>query len=186
MPKLAITGRHGYIIARSKDPIIRVASRVIQGNLYVAVRPTWWWVFCMKNIRKLPIKRIDKEAMNIVLDFELKNSRQPEDVSQVGVGYDIKSTSPDKQERFIEVKGVSESWKTYNWQPLFYTEVQCLKNNPDKFFLYIVYFNKQGEELPINLFVISGKDILSSFNIKPMTFSLSPISRRKLLPHKVI
>ncbi len=41
-------------------------------------------------------------------------------------GYDVKSDN-----RMIEVKGVGESWTTYNWQSLHKTKVACLKRSPN-------------------------------------------------------
>jgi len=77
--------------------------------------------------------------MDVVCEYETLAGRSPTRVHGDGVGYDIHSQSA-KEERFIEVKGVSESWKTYTWQSLHFTEVDCLKRNSGKFFLYIVYF----------------------------------------------
>ena len=129
--------------------------------------------------------------MDIVCECETLAGRTPTRVNRVGVGYDIHSKS-DKEERLIEVKGVSESWNTYTWQAMHFTEVDCMKSNPDKFFLYIVYFSIAGERdgIEINkivpdIFVIPGADLLSSkFRLKRGNYSLTPISRRKLSAYK--
>ena len=132
---------------------------------------------------------ISHKAMDIVVDYETKNGRKAVKVFQNGVGYDIKSTG-NSEERFIEVKGISESWKTFYWQPLHHTEVETLNKYPDKFFLYIVHFEITSEQrneanlniCPYKLFTISGEKLLSEFTLKPVLYSLAPISQRKLKP----
>lgn len=137
-------------------------------------------------------KIIGDKAMEIVSDYERKHQRSPEYVHKRGVGYDIHSFGSG--ERFIEVKGVSEHWKTYTWQNLHHTEVRCLKNNPDKFFLYIVHFEilpKDRNEnvikkAPYDIYIISGRVLLSNkFNLKEQSYSLTPISKTKLLSYRV-
>lgn len=46
-------------------------------------------------------------AMQVVMDYEIKNGWMPEDVSKDNLGYDIKSTSSDELRKYIEVKGRS-------------------------------------------------------------------------------
>jgi uncharacterized protein DUF3883 len=96
--------------------------------------------------------------MEVVIRYEIGQGRTPKDVSKVGVGYDIESDG-----RKIEVKGIGESWKTYTWQPLYPTEVECLNNNSKDFFLYIVKLTDIGEH---TLYVIPGKDLLEKFQVK--------------------
>jgi hypothetical protein len=132
-------------------------------------------------------KIISEKSMEIVMGYEQAAGRISEKVHQKGVGYDILSKD-SVSERHIEVKATSESWLTYTWLPLYHSEVEALKNNPDKFYLYIVRFEinpKDRNELTLNttkheLFIINGQDLLNEFNIKPETFSLSPISKSKL------
>jgi Domain of unknown function (DUF3883) len=62
-------------------------------------------------------KTISDRAMDIVCKYETLASRTPTKVNSDGVGYDIYSTN-GKEERLIEVKGVSESWETYTWQSM--------------------------------------------------------------------
>jgi hypothetical protein len=112
------------------------------------------------------------KAMEVVISYEIGQGRTPKDVSKVGVGYDIESDG-----RKIEVKGIGESWKTYTWQPLYPTEVECLNNNSKDFFLYIVKFTDIGEH---TLYVIPGKDLLEKFQVKIASYQLTPISQRKL------
>lgn len=136
-------------------------------------------------------KLIGDKAMYFVGQYELQNGRSYKEVHKEGVGYDIESFN-SLEKRFIEVKGISESWLTYTWQPLHHTEVSFLQKNPNNFYLYIVYFdiprdNRTQEVLSgaiPTLFVIPGSQLLENFSIKPQSYSLSPISRRKLELYK--
>jgi hypothetical protein len=132
---------------------------------------------------------VSHKAMDIVVDYETKNGRKAVKVFQNGVGYDVQSVG-NNEERFIEVKGISESWKTFTWQPLHHTEIETLNKNPGKFYLYIVHFDITSEQrnqtflnsAKYTLFVISGNKLLTEFTIKPISYSLAPISQRKLKP----
>jgi len=137
-------------------------------------------------------KTISKKAIEIVMYYEQNAGRKPVLRDKAGVGYDIESKNKSEH-RYIEVKGVSENWSTYTWQPLYASEVACLENNPDKFYLYIVYFTlpensrNQGsiEQATHNIYIISGKEIKEEFAIKPANFQLAPISRSKLEKYKI-
>src|SRR5690242_14388334 len=108
-------------------------------------------------------KIIRDKAMQIAQAFELSNNRVPKPVHTSGVGYDLLSIGKDA-ERHIEVKGVSESWKTYTWQALHHTEVAALKDSPEQFYLYIVRFDiplesrnsDYLETAPHDLYIIPG------------------------------
>jgi len=118
-----------------------------------------------------------KKAIEFVLDYEIKQGRNPEDVStnKEHSGYDVKS-----DDRMIEVKGVGESWKTYTWQSLYKTEVECLNNNPNSFYLYIVKFrNKESDEV-VGFYIIPGVDLKSKFRIEIENYGLRPISENTL------
>jgi len=110
--------------------------------------------------------------MEIVRGYETKEGRNPKDVSKNGVGYDIESDG-----RKIEVKGVGENWKTYTWQALYPSEVECLNKDAQNFFLYIVKLSDGREH---TLYVIPGPDLLGKFQLKIASYSLTPISRGKL------
>lgn len=136
---------------------------------------------------------IGEQAMEVVEDYEKKHERLSRRVHQMGVGYDLDSVGKN-QERYIEVKGVSESWKTYTWQPLHKTEVDALKNHTDKFFLYIVYFEIDREnrnkknliEAKHKLFIIPGTSLQNNeFRIEPASFALRPISKARLKKYEV-
>jgi len=131
--------------------------------------------------------------MELARQYEANNGRTAMPVHKNGVGYDLFSTS-NNEERHIEVKGVSESWKTYNWQSLHHTEVKSLREDPEHFYLYIIHFDIINEDrdeahlsnAPRSLFIIKGQDLLSIFNLTPASYSLRPISQRKLEPYKMI
>jgi len=110
--------------------------------------------------------------MEVVRRYEIREGRRPKDVSKEGVGYDIESDG-----RKIEVKGVVESWKTYTWQALYPSQVECLNKNPQEFFLYIVKFTDAEEH---TLYVIPGKDLLEKFQVRIASYQLTPISQQKL------
>ena len=138
-------------------------------------------------------KLISEKAIEKVFAYEKARGMEFERVDKDGVGYDVQSSN-GIEERFIEVKGVSESWKTYTWQNLHNTEIVALHRNPEKFFLYIVYFDipkekRNEEELNIakpQLYIIPGKDLIDpeKFKIKEASSALSPISREKLKPYE--
>ncbi|TES96442.1 DUF3883 domain-containing protein [Patescibacteria group bacterium] len=116
-------------------------------------------------------KTIEQKAMETVIAYEIAEGQNPVNVSKKGVGYDIKSGN-----RMIEVKGVSENWKTYTWQSLYPSEVKCLGKNAKNFFLYIVKFD--GDKS--SLYVIPGDRLKKEFRYKVAAYALTPISRKKL------
>jgi len=152
-----------------------------------------WRAFCMQNKNTTWSKLIGDKAMEIVELYEFKNNRNVERVYQKGVGYDLLSKKGN-EERYIEVKGISESWKTYTWQPLHHTEVTTLQKNPENFFLYIVHFEVMKDRRNSNylngdnyqLFIISGHNLLNHFRILPESYALKPISQRKLDTYKIL
>ena len=159
----------------------------MQGNLHRAVRLPSGGLFVSMDWSKL----IGDKAMEVAELYETAHGRVTNRVHQQGVGYDLRSSG--NEERYIEVKGVSESWKTYTWQPLHHTEVETLKRQSAHYFLYIVRFeiskeNRDQEHLnsaPYQLFVLPGEKLLNNFKIVPQSFALTPISKRRLLPFSV-
>jgi len=118
----------------------------------------------------------EKKAIEIVMDYERKSGRHPKNVSKTGCGYDIESDN-----RFIEVKGIGENWRTYTWQSLYPSEVDCLNKNPENFYLYIVKFDDKSHDL----YIIPGPDLKTKFSIKITAYALTPISRKKLSEFKI-
>lgn len=125
-------------------------------------------------------KNVEQRAIEVVVKYEKEQGRNPVHVSGKGCGYDIKSDN-----RFIEVKGSSESWVSYNWLCLYPTEVDCLRKFPGNFYLYIVRLDRKDLGGKYDLYIISGKELLEKFNIKVTAYSLSPISQRKLKEFKI-
>lgn len=116
-------------------------------------------------------KSVEQKAIEIVKAYETAEGRNPINVSKKGVGYDIESDG-----RKIEVKGVSESWKTYTWQSLHPSEVECLDRNTENFYLYIVKFDDNKS----SLYIIPGDKLKEEFKCRVTAYALTPISRKKL------
>ncbi|HEC56840.1 MAG TPA: DUF3883 domain-containing protein [Candidatus Syntrophoarchaeum butanivorans] len=53
-------------------------------------------------------EEIEKIGMEVAMAYERQQNREPEDVSSLNLGYDIRSKSRDGEVRFIEVKARSE------------------------------------------------------------------------------
>jgi superfamily II DNA or RNA helicase len=77
---------------------------------------------------------LDKAAMDHVMQWERDHARQPEDVHKTGVGYDIKSTGPDGDVRYIEVKGHNTTGDVL----LYFTEWQTAHRMRGEFYIYEV------------------------------------------------
>jgi len=88
-----------------------------------------------------PMRRDDEVeaiAMNVTIEYERNRGWQPEDVSQDGEHYDIRSDSPDGERRFIEVKGRAESGPIVLTGP----ELDKLRQLGSRAWLYVVTFCK--------------------------------------------
>jgi len=122
-------------------------------------------------------KERSKKAIEFSLNYERSQGRNPEDFSmdRKHPGYDIKS-----DERLIEVKGVGESWRTYNWQSLYKTERECLRKNPNNFYLYIVKYEDKESDKVEGFYIIPGVELESKFHIEVETFGIRPISKSSL------
>jgi len=92
----------------------------------------------LKNMEKT----VEKKAIEIVMDYEWNQKRNPEDVSTKKCGYDIKS-----RDRFIEVKG--QSRKKASWIWINNSIVRKLGKNLSKYYVYIVYDIKNNPKLKI-------------------------------------
>ena len=77
---------------------------------------------------------VELAAMDVAMDYERSQGREPEDVSKTGVGCDIKSAAPDGSVRYIEVKGHAASGDI----TLYYTEWQLAHRMREEFFIYEV------------------------------------------------
>jgi hypothetical protein len=116
-------------------------------------------------------------AIQFALAYERAEGREALDVSfnKSHSGYDIRSGN-----RRIQVKGICEGWSTYNWQPLYKIEVDCLRSYPNEFHLYIVKFKGKGYDEVVGSYVIPGFELLDAtkFDIEVETYRLSPISEK--------
>src|SRR3989344_5259487 len=104
--------------------------------------------------------KVEKKAMEIVVAFEKAHSRKP--IRTTRCGYDFESSG-----RFIEVKGVSEI-NHYTYQGMTSKEVKCVKDYPNKFYLYIVRFNDKSCS-DYALYIIPGTKLVSDeFRFRPI------------------
>ena len=77
---------------------------------------------------------VEMAAMKVVMDHEVAYGRAPVDVSKTGVGYDIRSESPEGEVRYIEAKGHAATGDVV----LYYTEWQMAHRMRHEFFIYEV------------------------------------------------
>lgn len=77
---------------------------------------------------------VERIAMQYVMQYELRNGRQPTDVSDKNTGYDIRSVAPDGNSRFIEVKGRAHT----DGVMLSNNEMHRLEQLGNKAYLYVV------------------------------------------------
>lgn len=83
---------------------------------------------------------VDLAAMEIVLEYERREGRDPEAKDHFHPGYDIESKGPNEVvERIIEVKGLSGSWNDFGVgvKP---RQIEQCRRDPDRFWLYVVEF----------------------------------------------
>jgi hypothetical protein len=93
--------------------------------------------------RGVPMRRddeVERIAMEVALGYERSRGWTPQDVSQDGEHYDVRSESPTGEKRFIEVKGRAQSGAVVLTAP----EVDKLRQLGDRAFLYVVT-HCQGE-----------------------------------------
>jgi len=85
-----------------------------------------------------------------------------------GAGYDIKSFDEHGNEKFIEVKTTKEGINTdFFMSP---NELRFAERHSNNYFIYRVYGLKNGDG---QLFLLSGKDIESEYNLTSTGFRLS-------------
>ena len=85
-----------------------------------------------------------------------------------GAGYDIKSFDEHGNEKFIEVKTTKEGINTdFFMSP---NELRFAERHGNNYFIYRVYGLKNGDG---QLFLLSGKDIESEYNLTSTGFRLS-------------
>ena len=77
---------------------------------------------------------VEMAAMQVAMDHERAHGRDQVDVSRTEVGYDIRSTGPGREIRYIEVKGHTSTGDAI----LYYTEWQMAHRMGKEFFIYEV------------------------------------------------
>ena len=75
---------------------------------------------------------VEAAAMQVAMEYERNQSRDPVDVSKTGVGYDVRSEGADGEVRYIEVKGHASTGDV----SLYYTEWQMAHRMGEEFFIY--------------------------------------------------
>jgi len=88
------------------------------------------------------VNSVEQMAMQIVKGYEIKQGRNPKDVSKDRCGFDIKS-----DDRYIEVKG--QSSKRAGWFWINNSIVRNLGKNLANYWVYIVYDIKNQPKLKI-------------------------------------
>ena len=81
---------------------------------------------------------VEAIAMRVAMDYERSRGWRPEDVSQDGEHYDVRSDSSSGERRFIEVKGRAESGPIVLTGP----ELDKLRQLGSRAWLYVVTFCK--------------------------------------------
>ena len=92
----------------------------------------------------VPMRRddeVERIAMEVAMYYERSRGWVPEDVSQEGLHYDIRSVGPNGEKRFIEVKGRAHTGPIVLTAP----EADKLRQLGERAYLYIVTFCK-GEK----------------------------------------
>ncbi len=90
-------------------------------------------------------EEIELMGMKIVMDYERKNGRKPENVSSENLGFDIRSKSPDGSVRYIEVKARAREGNIALTQ----NEYFKAKRFGDDYYLYVVLNVTTNPELYI-------------------------------------
>ena len=87
-------------------------------------------------------QEIGQRGVDIVMEFERRQGRQPEDMNVENPnnpGYDVKSYAPDTKEiRFIEVKALTQKWDGRNPARVTSSEFEMAMDRGENYWLYIV------------------------------------------------
>ncbi len=103
--------------------------------------------------------RVEKLAMEAVMDAEKRLGYEPEDVSQKKYGWDVQSRTQKGELRFIEVKG---RVKGANTVTVTKNEILAGLNQPEKFVLAIVLVDGNNVEGPYYLRALCDQEVLGS------------------------
>ncbi|NPA76917.1 MAG: DUF3883 domain-containing protein [Candidatus Diapherotrites archaeon] len=92
--------------------------------------------------RKTRNQEIGRLGVGLVMEFERRQGRQPEDMNATtpnNPGYDIRSYSPETGEtRYIEVKALTQLWDGRNPARMTHTEFETAVERGEKYWLYVI------------------------------------------------
>ena len=110
-------------------------------------------------------REIEKKAMGLVMNYERKQNRNPKDVSQSGLGYDIKSGR-----RLIEVKGMSHP--RGDFISLYKKLFVKLGKDISRYYIYVVFDIKNEPKLKIirPSVILPNLEIETSFFLKAKSY----------------
>lgn len=114
--------------------------------------------------------KIEKLAMQAVMEKEQHFGFTPEDVSQAKYGWDIQSKTGDGEFRFIEVKG---RVKGANTVTVTKNEILAGLNQPEKYILAIVLID--GEETEGPYYITTPFDQEPGFGVTSINFELNAL-----------
>jgi hypothetical protein len=110
-------------------------------------------------------REIKQEAIDLVMDFEKKQGRNPKNVSRTGHGYDIESSG-----RLIEVKGMSHP--TGDFIMLYKKLFVKLGRGISNYYIYVVFDIKNKPKLKIipPEVILANLEIETSFFLKAKSY----------------
>ena len=116
--------------------------------------------------------RVEKIAMEAVMNIERELCNLPEDVSSLKCGYDIESAETDGRLRFIEVKGRNSSADEVTISK---NEILTALNSPENFILEIVMVDGNSSHV-----VYLKKSFTASpdFNAISVNYKISALIRQ--------
>lgn len=92
---------------------------------------------------------VDRAAIEIVLQYERREGRDPHPMNHNHPGYDIESKNAEGTiERYVEVKGLSGAWTDFGVgvKP---RQIEQCRQEPDRFWLYVVEFALEAERAQV-------------------------------------
>ena len=90
-------------------------------------------------------EEVEKIGMQVAMDYERRNNRDPEDVSSENLGFDIRSSDGNNNTRYIEVKARSQIGNISLTQNEWFKATRF----GDEYYLYIIFNAINNPELTI-------------------------------------
>lgn len=90
-------------------------------------------------------EEVERLAMEMVLDYETRAGRIPEDVSKENIGFDIKSVDKFGNNRYIEVKGRASIGSIALTQNEWFKAQRMGEN----YYLYVVWNTKKESDMKL-------------------------------------